>query len=62
VLFRSEISYSNIESGRVRDTNIKRIWDELTSLLTPPTKKLATPIKGSMPGYLNNDYEKKGKF
>jgi hypothetical protein len=58
----AEISYSNIESGRVRDLNIKRLWDELMSLITPPTKKLARTTRGELPGYKNNVYEQKGKY
>jgi hypothetical protein len=58
----AEISYSNIESGKVKNDFIKRLWDELMYLLTPPSKKLAGTRKGSLPGYLNNTYEKTTDF
>ncbi len=54
----AEISYSNLESARSRSTNLQRLWNELTSMLKPPVKRLARTLKGSLPGYINsNDYE-----
>lgn len=53
----AEISFSNLEGGRIKDSNIKRFWDELREMVTPPNKRLALPIKGSLPGYLNNPFE-----
>ena len=57
-----EVSYSNIEGGRLKDSSLKRDWEELNALLTPPSKKLAWPIKGSLPGYKGNAYERDTKF
>ena len=54
----NEISYSNLESSRSRTGNLERLWNELLSLLNPPAKKLARAIKGSLPGYLNNQFER----
>lgn len=54
----AEISYSNLEGGRIKDSNIKRLWEELREAITPPNKRLAKPIKGSLPGYLNNPFER----
>lgn len=54
-----EISYSNIESSRARGSTLDRLWNELLGRLKPPQKRLATPIKGSLPGYLNNSYERR---
>lgn len=54
----NEIAYSNLEGGRIRDKGLTRLWDELMSLITPPTKKLASPLKGTLPGYLRNPYER----
>lgn len=54
----AEISYSNIESSRSRGDTLKRLWDELTSLLKVPQKRLAKALKGSLPGYLNNSFER----
>lgn len=53
----NEISMSNLEQGRMRDTNIKRFWDELKDLISVPAKKLAFTTKRSLPGYLNNEHE-----
>lgn len=54
----NEISFSNLEGGRVRDANLQRLWNELLSLVQQPTKKLAGTLKGDLPGYLNNQYER----
>jgi hypothetical protein len=54
----AEISYSNLESSRARSNTLQRLWDELTNLLLPPTKRLAKAKKGSLPGYLNNQFER----
>jgi len=53
----AEISFSNLEGGRLRNSNLGRLWDELNYLLKPPTKRLAKTQKGSLPGYLNNKWE-----
>jgi hypothetical protein len=58
----TEVSFSNIESGRVRDKRLVRMYDELHSILLPPNKKLAWAIKGSLPGYKNNEYETDSKY
>ena len=52
-----EIAYSNIEGGKVKETSIKRDWDELLSLIKPPSKRLARTQKGDLPGYKGNVYE-----
>ena len=51
----NEISFSNLEQARSRDKNLSRLWEELLTLIQPPTKKLARSIKGSLPGYINNN-------
>lgn len=59
----AEISFSNLESGRIRNDTIRRLHDELNSIVTPPSKKLARTLKGSLPGYNpsgSNGYEKTG--
>jgi hypothetical protein len=53
----AEISVSNLQSTSVRSANLKRLIDELFSMITPPTKRLAKAIKYSLPGYLQNYYE-----
>jgi hypothetical protein len=53
----AEISYSNIEGSRAKQESIKRDLEELEGLLSPPNKRLAQTIKGSLPGYLQNEYE-----
>ena len=40
-----EIQYSNIEGAKQKNSSLQRAWDELTDLLTPPTKKLAQTFK-----------------
>jgi hypothetical protein len=40
-----EIQYSNIEGAKQKSSSLQRDWDELTDLLTPPTKKLAQTFK-----------------
>jgi len=58
----AEISFSNLEMGRRKDASLVRDWNELTSLLSIPVKRLAWTIKGSLPGYNNNPYEKDSEF
>jgi len=54
----AEISYSNLESSRARNETLNRLWNELTSTLKLPTKRLARTIKGSLPGYKDSQYER----
>lgn len=56
----AEISYSNIESGRRKDKGLDRDWRELTSILKPPQKRLASAGKGHLPGYLGSSNEYRG--
>ncbi len=58
----NEISFSNLESGRMRDSNLKRLWDEIMNFLTPPSKRLARARKGDLWGYKGNIFERTGKF
>lgn len=58
----AEISFSNLESFRQKDSNLRRFIDELNSLMLPPTKRLTYSKKNSLPGYLNNPYEKKTDY
>ena len=53
-----EISYNPNEGGRIRSDILKSMQDELDDLLLPPTKRLARPKKGSLPGYKDNDFER----
>lgn len=53
----AEISYSNIEASKLRDSSVKRDWDKLTAILKVPQKRLASALKGSLPGYKNNQWE-----
>jgi hypothetical protein len=55
----AEISVSNIEGGRLKDTNVKRLLDELYSYIKPPSKRLAWAIGYPLPGYHKNEYENK---
>jgi len=58
----AEIAYSNIESGKIRDRRLQRMWEELENLMVPPSKKLAYAIKGSLPGYKDNLHERNSKY
>ena len=58
----AEISYSNLEGNRAKLESLKKDWDELLEILTPPTKRLAYPTKSSLPGYRNNQYEYYGNL
>lgn len=53
----AEISYSNIEGSRSKKDLLRQDWLELTSILTPPTRKLSFSKNMPMPGYKNNPYE-----
>lgn len=56
----NEISFSNLEGSRAKQESIFKDWEELKSLISPPTKRLSTPQKSSLPGYLNNTWERDG--
>lgn len=56
----NEISFNNNESGRARDNIVTRLRAELDSLILSPTKRLGKAVKGTLPGYLNNQYEREG--
>ena len=58
----AEISFTNLDSGRIKDRNLDRLYRKLDDLVTPPRKKLARTKKGSLPGYNpvgSMGYEKK---
>lgn len=58
----AEIAYSNIEGNKAKLESLQKDWDALTSLLKPPTKRLARTKKGSLPGYKDNLYERTTKY
>lgn len=53
----AEISFSNIEGGKGKQESLKKDWEELKLLLTPPNKKLMGAVKGHLPGYVGNPDE-----
>jgi hypothetical protein len=53
----AEISFSNLESGRLKDKSIERLWNQLTAIITPPGKTLAGSRKMHLPGYKHNQIE-----
>jgi hypothetical protein len=55
----AEISVSNQEVSKTKGNTIKDLQDELSKILVDPSKRLARPIKGSLPGYLGNTFEHK---
>lgn len=58
----AEIAYSNIEGSRAKQDSIKRDFEELSTIVRPPGKRLAQPSKGSLPGYIGNKYERITKY
>lgn len=54
----AEISYSNIQGGKMHEDSIKRDWIELLSLIKPPTKRLAKSVKASLPGFMHNEFDR----
>jgi len=53
----AEIAYSNLESARSKDASLQRDIELLDTMLPWRSKRLALPIKGHLPGYLDNLYE-----
>lgn len=58
----AEISYSNLGSGRQKDASLERLKKRLDDLLLPPTKRLRSSVKGSLPGYQGNTHESKKDY
>ena len=46
----AEVSVSNIESGRIKEASINRLWDELMWYVMPPTKRLMGIHRSDIPG------------
>lgn len=49
----AEISYSNIEGGKMKRDVLMKLQEELDDYLLPPTKRLGNPIRGRLAGYIN---------
>jgi hypothetical protein len=58
----NEIAFSNLESSRARNQTLSRLWEELTTTLKVPQKRLARALKGSLPGYKDNPYEREDNY
>lgn len=54
----AEISYSNIQGGKMHEESIVRDWTQLLDLIKPPTKRLAKSVRASLPGYMKNEYDR----
>jgi hypothetical protein len=54
----AEIAYSNIEGSRAKSSSIQRDFEELNGMMSPPKKRLAQPVKGDLPGFIGNEYER----
>jgi hypothetical protein len=54
----NEVSFTNSFNTNTRNTNLDRMITELNSLIKSPSKRLAWPTKGDLPGYIGNDYER----
>ncbi len=46
----AEVSVSNIESGRVKESAIGRLWNELQYYIQPPTRRLTGVVRTDIPG------------
>lgn len=46
----AEVAVSNIESGRIRESGLKALWDELMWYVSPPTKRLTGVVRTDIPG------------
>lgn len=46
----AEIAVSNIESGRIKEASIGRLWNELLWYIQPPTKRLTGMVRSEIPG------------
>jgi hypothetical protein len=55
----AEISYSNLEGGRIQDGNLTRLYNELYSFVKPPGKRLAQAFGSPLPGFHKNRFENK---
>lgn len=53
----NEISVSNIEGGRALREKLRSLWEELTSIYKPPSRKLARAKRTHLQGYIGNIYE-----
>ena len=51
----AEISVSNIEGNRAKLFGYSKDWEELMMYLTPPSKRLAKPVRQSVPD--EEDYQ-----
>jgi hypothetical protein len=58
----AEISFSNLEQFRSRDTLLGRLLKELSEIIKAPTLKLIWPSKQSLPGYKKNKWETTDKY
>lgn len=52
-----EISVSNIEGSRALREKIKNMYEELSMLYNPPSRKLTSSKRRSLPGYIGNILE-----
>jgi hypothetical protein len=46
----AEVSVSNIESGKIKEKSLERLWNELQWYIKPPSKRLGVPTRDSIPG------------
>lgn len=46
----AEIAVSNIESGKIKESSLSRLWNELMWYIKPPTKQLMGASRSSIPG------------
>lgn len=58
----AEISLSAQEVSRTRNKTLEALNEELKKLLLSPRERLARTIKGSLPGFINNLYERSTQY
>lgn len=58
----AEISFSNLEQGRIRKDIVKDLWSQLVEIIGVPQQQLAQTIKLSLPGFKDNQFEKSSEW
>ncbi len=46
----AEVSVSNIEGGKIKESSLKRLWEELQFYIKPPTRRLTGAVRTEIPG------------
>jgi len=49
----TEVSVSNIEGNRAKDSSLQKDWNRLTEILKPPSKQLSLGYRATIPGEID---------